>query len=83
MLQQGRYASDVACYPEKREQIFKEYNDMNKNSMAIRFFLEYISAQPAHGQKIVGQEQYEYILAICFMIIEWAYKNDLFLLQYD
>ncbi len=40
--------------------------------------MEYIAAKPPKGQKLLGIGQYEYILAICSTIIDWAYKNDLF-----
>ncbi|MFW2503469.1 hypothetical protein ACN078_20300 [Clostridium diolis] len=78
VLAQGRYAYDVACYPEKREEIFNEFNELNKTSRALKFFAEYIAACPPNGTIIVGELQYERLLAICSLIIDWAYKNDLF-----
>ena len=40
--------------------------------------MEYVAACPPKGDKAVGIGEYEYILAICSMIVDWAYKNDLF-----
>ena len=78
MLAERRYASDVACYPEKEEKIVNDYNEQNKASLALKFLLEYVAAKPPSGENYVGEGNYEYILAICFLIIDWAYKNDLF-----
>lgn len=40
--------------------------------------MEYVAAKPPKGEVTLGIGKYEYILAICSLIIEWAYKNDLF-----
>lgn len=77
MLTEKRYAYDVACYPEE-EQYMKDYNDLNQTSLALKFMMEYVAAKPPKGKKILGSGTYEYILAICSLIIDWAYKNDLF-----
>lgn len=79
MLSGKRYASDIACYPEKEEEYIRDYNNLNKTSLALKFLMEYVAACPPKGQKIVGIGEYEFILAICSMIIDWAYKNDLFI----
>lgn len=81
MLSQRRYASDIACYPEKEKQILDDINRDNKASMALKFLMEYVAATPPNGTILVGSGKYEYILAICSLIIDWAYKNDLF--HYD
>lgn len=78
MLTQKRYAYDVACYPEKRRKMFDDFNELNKTSMALKFLVEYIAACPPDGTQILGEWQYERLLAICHLIIDWAYKNDLF-----
>lgn len=78
MLAGKRYAYDLACYPEKEEEYMQDYNDLNRTSMALRFMIEYVASTPPKGKNIVGIGKYEYILAICSLIIEWAYKNDLF-----
>jgi len=78
MLTQSRYAYDVACYPEKQEKMFADFNELNKTSRALKFLAEYIAACPPDGTQILGEWQYERLLAICSLIIDWAYKNDLF-----
>lgn len=78
MTDKKRYACDMACYPEKAEQYMKAHNDLNQTSLALKFMMEYVAAKPPKGQKILGTGKYEYILAICSLIIDWAYKNDLF-----
>jgi len=78
MLSQSRYAYDVACYPEKQEKMFYDFNELNKTSRVLKFLAEYIAACPPDGKQILGEWQYERLLAICSLIIDWAYKNDLF-----
>ena len=78
MISQMRYAYDISCYPEKANMIFSEYNEANKSSVALKFLAEYIAAVPPVGQKSLGEMQYNRLLAICHLIIEWAYKNDSF-----
>ncbi len=78
MTCQKRYAYDVSCYPEKTESINKQYNEANKSSVALKFFAEYIAAVPPKGQNPLGELQYNRILAICHLIVEWGYRNDSF-----
>lgn len=79
MTCQKRYAYDVSCYPEKTDSINKQYNEANKSSVALKFFAEYIAAVPPTGQKLLGELQYNRILAICHLIVEWGYRNDSFI----
>jgi hypothetical protein len=78
MISQRRYAYDIACYPEKRQQIIEDNNETTKSSVALKFLAEYIAATPPNGGRILGAMQYDRILAICRLIIDWAYRNDLF-----
>jgi hypothetical protein len=78
MLSQRRYAYDIACYKEKEEILFNEYNELNRSSRTLKFLIEYIAACPPRGDKVLGEGKFEYLLAICSLIIDWAYKNDLF-----
>ena len=78
MLAHSRYAYDITCYPEKAERIIEKYNEANKVSLALKFLAEYIAAVPPSGENFLGTMQYDRILAICSLIIDWAYKNDLF-----
>lgn len=78
MLSQIRFSSDISCYPEKSEEIIKQYNKANQTSIALKFLAEYIAAIPPSGNMLLESMQYDRILAICSLIIDWAYKNDLF-----
>lgn len=78
MLSQKRYAYEISCYPEKATQITEQYNETNKSSVALKFMAEYIAASPPNGDQVLGTMQYDRILAICGLIIDWAYNNDLF-----
>ncbi len=81
MLSQKRYAEDVACYPEKEQEILEQTNRDNNTSIALKFLIEYIAAVPPQGKMNIGENYYERLLAICSLIIEWSYKNDLFYYQ--
>ena len=78
MLAERMYYSDIACYPEKERQYIDEYNDLNKTSLALKFLIEYVTARQPEGEKHFGIGQYEELIAVCAMIIDWAYKSDLF-----
>lgn len=77
-LSERRFYSEVACYPEKEDELIEEYNSLNRTSLSLKFLAEYVTACPPKGSKPFGVGQYEELLAICSMIIEWAYKSDLF-----
>ena len=78
MMFQKRNYSDCLCYPEKKDKIWKDFNDNQRAIKSMKFLIEYIAAQPPSGKEIIGEHEYEQILAICSLIIEWAYNNDLF-----
>ena len=78
MLSQKSYEQDIACYPEKEQEIFEQININHRSSIALKFLIEYIAAVPPKGRMIIGENQYERLLAICSLIIDWAYRNDLF-----
>ena len=77
ILFERRYYSDLACYPEKENLYMEEYNSLNRTSLALKFLVEFVTAQPPAGEKHLGVGQYEELIAICSMIIDWAYKGDL------
>jgi len=79
MVTQRRYSYDIACYPERAKKIDFEYNEINKSSVATKFLLEYIAAIPPSGKTPLGECDYEYMLTICSLIIEWAHNSDMFL----
>ncbi len=78
VLAQNRFYSDIVCYPEKEKECLKAFNELNSTSMALKFLIEYLTACPPKGKKHFGIGEYEELLAICSMILEWAYKGDLF-----
>lgn len=78
MLSRKRYAYDLICYPEKSEKLQQQINELNKSSLSQKFLLEYVSSQPPKGNKILGEMDYEELLAICSAIIDWANTSDLF-----
>lgn len=78
ILIQSTFAYNKACHPEKSEEIIKQYNMASKTSIALKFLAEYIASTPPKGNNSLGSMQYDRILAICSLIIDWAYKNDLF-----
>lgn len=79
MLLQYRFVYDITCYPEKEAELMERSNEMNRSSIALKFLAEYIAAIPPKGDRHIGSMQYDRILAICSLIVDWAYKNDLFI----
>ncbi len=77
-LTQTRYAFDISCYPEKKGEYERNFNEVNKSSLAMKFLIEYVTATPPSGTLPIGLLEYEYLLAICSLIIEWANSRDLF-----
>lgn len=78
MMFQKRHYNDILCYPEKKDKIWKDFNENQRASKAMKFLIEYVAAQPPSGKEFLGEYEYEKLLAICSLIIEWAYNNDLF-----
>lgn len=79
MLTHRRYSYDIACYPERAPKIDRQYTAINQSSVATKFLLEYISATPPTGEQPLGEGDYEYMLTICSLIIEWAHNSDMFI----
>ena len=78
MMFQKRHYNDILCYPEKKDKIWKEFNEKQRVTKAMKFLIEYVAAQPPSGKEFLGEYEYEQLLAICSLIVEWAYNNDLF-----
>lgn len=78
VLKEKRFAFDLNCYPEYSLKLAEEYNDLNKSSIAFKFLLEYTAACQPSGNKFLGELDYEYMLTICSLIVEWAHSSDLF-----
>lgn len=77
-LHQERYSYNISCYPEKKDEIENEYMEINQFLVSAKFLIEYLIAVPPAGKKPLGELDYEYLLAICAQIIEWAHRGDLF-----
>lgn len=78
MLFEKRYAYNIACYPELSEKFSDDFFELNKSSTALKFLMEFISAEQPDGETIIGELDYEYLLAVCSLIVEWAHCGDLF-----
>lgn len=78
MLTQKRHAFNIACFPEKTRELNTTYSQLNQSSVALKFFMEYVAAQPPKGDVMLGELEYENILTICSAIIHWAQIGDLF-----
>lgn len=78
MMFQKRHYNDILCYPDKKDKIWKDFNENQRVTKAMKFLIEYVAAQPPSGKEFLGEYEYEELLAICSLIIEWAYNNDLF-----
>lgn len=76
MVERGRYAYQLNCYPEKTNDLQEQFNQINKASLSQKFLLEYISAQPPKGDINLGEMDYEKMLSICSAIIDWANTSD-------
>ena len=77
LLLQRRYVYDKHCHPEDHT-VENNFNEINKASLSLKFLVEYVAAKPPKGTKILGLLDFEYILALCSSIIEWAHQSDLF-----
>ena len=62
----------------KKDEIENEYMELNQFLVSAKFLIEYLIAVPPTGKKPLGELEYEYLLAICAQIIEWAHRGDLF-----
>lgn len=78
LLSRQQYLYETTCYSDKKEEYASEINELNKSSIAMKFLIEYVAACPPSGTIRFGESHYQRLLAICSLIIDWAYKNDLF-----
>ena len=78
MTFQRHFSSQLACYPEARQELMSTFNDLNRSSIAIKFLLEYSGSVGSDGETLIGEKEYEYLLALCVQIVDWAYTSDLF-----
>lgn len=78
MTFQRLFSSQLACYPEARQELMSTFNDLNRSSIAIKFLLEYCGSVGSDGKTLIGEKEYEFLLALCVQIVDWAYTSDLF-----
>ena len=78
MMFQRSFSSQLACYPEARQELMSTFNDLNRSSIAIKFLLEYCGSVGSDGKTLIGEKEYELLLALCVQIVDWAYTSDLF-----
>ncbi len=71
------YSNDIECYPEHELDIKKNFNELNKISVALKFLIELESSLKVTGNKDISYYEIEYMLAMASEIIEWAYVGDL------
>lgn len=78
MIQKESYINNLACFPQHKDDIDKRFNESNKSSMAIRFLIELSSSFEKCGDNIIGEYELELLMAKSSLLIEWAYRSDLF-----
>ena len=54
LMFQSRFSYDCACYPEKVSKLTNQYNEINRVSMALKFFAEYVASTPPAGEIYLG-----------------------------
>lgn len=78
MIQKESYINNIACFPQHKNDIDKRFNEANKSSMAIRFLIELSSSFEKCGDNEIGEYELELLMAKSSLLIEWAYRSDLF-----
>lgn len=78
MIQKESYINNIACFPQHKDDIDKRFNEANKSSMAIRFLIELSSSFEKCGDDTIGEYELEILMAKSSLLIEWAYRSDLF-----
>lgn len=78
MIQKESYINNIACFPQHKDVIDKRFNDTNKSSIAIRFLIELSSSFEKCGSDVIGEYELELLMAKSSLLIEWAYRSDLF-----
>ena len=78
LIRQTNYASDVACYPERKKVIDEKINDLNKTSVALKFIIELVASIRIDGTDDISLYEIEYILTEASKIIDYAYTCDIY-----
>lgn len=80
-IKQAMYAYNVLSYPEIKQEIFNDINELNIVSISLKFILEYLAATSSNGTETLDIIDYDNYLTTSYLITEWGYKKDLF--QYE
>jgi hypothetical protein len=72
----GSHLSAMGDSLEERKRLQNEFVEIDKASTASRFLLEYVSARPPSGSKVLSTTSYDRLLAIAAEIIESGYLSD-------
>lgn len=75
---ESSYNNDINLSPTEKGYFFDKLNENNRCALATKFLLEYVIATPIPGTNNVGMWEFERILAICTLLIEWAHRSDYF-----
>lgn len=78
LIRQNNYASDVACYPERKKVIDEKINDLNTTSVALKFIIELVASIRMNGTDDISLYEIEYILTEASKIIDYAYTCDIY-----
>lgn len=78
LIRQNNYASDVACYPEKKKEIDEKINDLNRTSVSLKFIIELVASIKIDGTENISLYEIEYILTEASKIIDYAYTCDIY-----
>lgn len=78
MIQKFSYKNNIACYPNHKIDIDERFNEANKSSISIKFLIELLSSFSSTGDENLSEYELEYLLAKSSLLIEWAYRDDLY-----
>lgn len=78
LIRQTNYASDVACYPERKKEIDEKINDLNRTSVSLKFIIELVASIKIDGTDDISLYEIEYILTEASKIIDYAYICDIY-----
>ena len=77
IVRQHFYANDITCYPEHKQEIEENINNMNQLSVALKFMIELVSTFKDNANDNLSYYNLNYGIAVASQIIEWAYSGDL------
>ncbi len=69
----------LACFGEDKDFVEKEaenFTRINATSIALRFLIEFMSAEPPQGGSELSLDDYDKLIAISFGLVNWATLYD-------